>query len=254
MNVHALLGELADVLGALLLGALLVRMRREGLYRTYPWFFTYLAAVLAATAIEAPLGYPYSIAPLRYPWYFYVEWTGDLLTAGLGVVVILEVYVGAFSAYAWLHTNAKILYRWAGASLLLLAAFLAWQTRSADGSHLMFVLLIVKRSIRVVETGLLLVLFGVWTWLRLPRRTLGFGVALGYGLYAAVDLVSLAVRTWVGPIGQQILQTAQATDYLIPLGIWAIYVLSPQPAEQAAAVPATKLDEWNQQLGEMLRR
>ncbi len=249
------LTDTASLVGAVLLGTILLALRRKGLDRAFPAFTVYLAAVLCSTVLNTPLGYLYAVSPLRYPWFFYTEWSGDLLTAGLGLIVILEVYLHIFGSYELLRKWGPAIYRWAAAILLLLAALVAWQTRTADGSHVMFVLLVAKRSLRMVQTGLLVILFLCWAWLRMSRRRLEFGIALGYGVYAAIDLVNLAVRTEVGPVGQKVVMLVGDLSYLCPVAIWLAYVLAPQPADNmAATVAMDNVEQWNRQLGELLRR
>lgn len=249
------LADASVVIWALLQGAILLRLWRTRLFRSFPWFSCYLVAVLVHELVNTPLGYFYAVSPLRFPWFFYTEWSGDLLTAGLGLIVILEVYLHVFGSYELLRRWGPAIYRWAAALLLLLAALLAWKTRTADGSHVMFVLLVAKRSLRIVQTGLLVILFLCWAWLRMSRRTLEFGIALGYGVYTAIDLVNLAIRTEVGPVGQSVVQLVGSISYLCPVAIWLIYVLAPQPVESSAPrVPVDDLEQWNRQLGELLRR
>lgn len=254
MGLFYTIYSISNAAGAILLGALLIGLRRRGSHRDHPAFFCYLATVLGSTLLEAPLMYPYQVAPLRYPWLYYVSWPLGLLTTFMGLVVILEVYLDVFRSYEWLGKHGTAIYRWAGAFLLLGAAFLAWQTRTADGSHAMFFMLLAMRSVRIVQTGLLVVLFVCFACLRLGRRGLSFGIAAGYGSYAAIEMILFALRTAGGPILQQVFQSIGTLDYLVPLGIWAAYVFAPQSSEQPMQLSATSLNDWNEQLGEMLRR
>ena len=54
------------------------------------------------------------------------------------------------------------------------------------------------RSLRVIQVGLLLLLFSLASSLGLTWRSYAFGIAFGYGTYAIVDLVLSAIRVEYG--------------------------------------------------------
>jgi len=229
---------------------LVLYMLRRGLFHEFPAFFTYLAYHSLKTAVLLPLlG--------RSPWgYFYVFWMGEAVGFLLGFAVIYEVMKHVLRPYAALWELGRKLFLVVGGALLLLAAVSAAGTTAAvDHNGLMAWIYASGRSLRIVQCGLLgsLLLFSAYFGITWRHRV--FGIALGLGIYASVELAATAVRSEVGWIGDDVYRQVRMVLSTCSILIWAAYMLRPEPARVAVdSVPHTQVEQWNQALQGMWQR
>ena len=229
---------------------LVLYMLRRGLFREFPAFFTYLAFHSLKTAVLLPLlG--------RSPWgYFYVFWIGEAFSFVLGFAVIYEIMKHALRPYEALWELGRRLF-FAVGGLLLLFAVLSAAGTSAELDHnaLMAWIYAVGRSVRIVQCGLLGFLLLLSTYFAITWRHRVFGIALGLGVYAAVELAATAVRSEVGWIGDETYRQIRMLMSGCAVLIWAAYLLRPEPEPVAVdRVPHTQVEQWNQALQGMWQR
>ena len=123
---------------------------------------------------------------------------------------------------------------------------------SIGSAYAVFVTL---RSLRIVQLGLLLLLFVLARSLGLSWRSYSFGIALGYGLYAAVDLVLAAVRTQFGEGIWHLHSLLTTTAFTGMLFVWLFYILQRQAvAQPVRVIPYNDIAKWNEKLEELLKR
>jgi len=234
---------------ALLLGIAVVRMLLSKLHREFPIFFAYAVFQAARTAVQ------FVVYHQDFPLYFYTYWAGEALSVALGFGVLHEIFTHLFRPYEALQELARLLFRWAAAILILVAVVSAASTPAADSSRLIAGILVLERSVRVVQCGLLFMLFLFSSYFGLTWRHLVFGIAFGFGLYASVQLSALAARAYLGAIGNQTYSLVTSGAYNIAVLIWVTYLYSPQPARRAVqAVPGSNVERWNQALLQLLER
>jgi len=102
------------------------------------------------------------------------------------------------------------------------------------------------RSVSVLELCLLGFLCLSMNALRLPVRSMAFGIALGLGLMAASDFIfaSLASRytTDTSPV-----QFVCESIILFSLGMWVVWCALPEPARKPVVMPASStIYRWNE--------
>src|SRR5438067_1371458 len=107
----------------------------------------------------------------------------------LGFLLIHEVFTYALRPYAGLRDPGKMLLRWVALLLLLVAALLAMSSSSMSSKYLVHAIVDVERLIRLMQCALLLFIFLCSSYLGITWRNFAAGVALGYGIFASVDLV-----------------------------------------------------------------
>jgi len=91
--------------------------------------------------------------------------------------------------------------------------------------------------------------------LGLTWRHYVFGIALGFGIYAIVDLASLAARTQLGLISADVASVVRSVAFNCAVLIWVIYTLQPNPAEsQIPEIPRHDLEKWDRALVQLLQR
>jgi hypothetical protein len=220
-----------------------VVLRRRKLDKEFPFFFKYLIFQAATNVVLFAL-------VSHYRPYFYAYWSFQAVTAVLEFAIIYEIFGQLFRPYPYLRDFARVLLRWVG-SLLLLVAVLFALSASPQEEPVLVAVLWAERSIRLVQCGLLFFLLWFCSYLGITRRHYLFGVALGFGTLAAADLVTIATRMVTGYIGGQAfnLVLMAAADWAV--AIWLTYFLAraPLPVKHEAALSGQK---WDQGVAELL--
>ena len=112
-----------------------------------------------------------------------------------------------------------------------------------------------ERSLTVVQAGLLLLLFVLSSSLGLAWRSYSFGLALGFGTFAIVDLVLWSLRTQFGDQFWKPQSILNGLAYNVMIFIWAFYVLQPKRiAQPIRVIPYNDIAKWNEKLEELLKR
>jgi len=245
-----LLWVIGPVLLALTCGALVKRR----LAREFPVFFAYVAFHLARSVLFA-----FYLLHLRqrmsYADYFYAYWVAQAVSVTLGFTVIYEVYCRIFQNYDALRQLASVFFGGAAVVLLLVAVLTAAFAPGTDAPGIVRAVVLLERSVRMMQCGLLMFLFVLSFYFGLPWRSHIFGIALGFGVFATIELAAVAVRLQVGVNAAIALSWMNSAAYACGVLIWVCYLLAREPAPQYRGVVARHdLEEWNQALLEMLER
>jgi len=219
----------------------LVAMYRRGLQRDYPYFFYY--------TILSVVNEPVLYVALRgsYTLYYYGYWVSIALTALISFAVLNEIFQNAFRPYEALRDLSVILFRWSALVILLVAGM--WAVTSShpaqDGS-ITNALLLAQRSVRLMQCGLVFFLLLFSEYLGISRRNLLFGIALGFGLFASVDMLIVSGLSHAGVVHVSVLRWVKSAAYNVSALIWLGYaVLAPF---RSSAFSAVRSPEWNSAL------
>jgi hypothetical protein len=193
-------------------------MRRRKLAAEFPFFFAF---VLFQVVDFAVVFYVYHRSQQQY---FYAYWTLSAVGIGLGFGVLYEVFTGIFRPFADLRKLGAMLFRWAALVLLLAAAMLATASKPAAQTPLFATILNLMRSIEVMQCGLVLLMLLCSSYLGVTLRHRIFGIALGFGLTAAIDLVAVALLANLGVQAKLFFQLSQMLAYNISALLWLGYV------------------------------
>src|SRR5580698_4586809 len=228
----------------LMVAAVAVTLWRRKLYKRFPVFFVFLLAQIANFAVVFPL---WQRQAHMYKLYFEFFWLGAAVNAVLGFKVIHEIFLDVFRPYHTLKDLGTLLFRWAGVVMLLVSVVVAF-SNSYDPSPLVHALTTLQRSIRIVQLGLILFLLLFSKFLGVSRKQLSFGVALGFGLFAGVELLLYALNSG-GFVGQRTLNPINMLTFIAATFIWIGYSLS----GQAVRVTANHLQtqRWEQGLADL---
>ena len=241
------------VIGPILLaltGGVLLKRR---LVCEFPVFFAYVAFHLLRTAGLFTIHLLQLRQAMSYADYFYAYWIGETVSVGLGFTVIYEIYRKAFRNYDALRQLGAIMFGGAAVVLLVAAVLTAASAPGADAPGIVRAMVLLERSVRVMQCGLLAFLFVLSSFFGLPWRHRLFGIALGFGVFATIELAALAVRSHIGGIADTALTRVNSAAYACGVLIWVCYLLAPEPAPQYAGVVShSDLKKWNQALLEML--
>jgi hypothetical protein len=211
----------------------------------FPIFFRYMAFYIPVFLIESVC----SIVFCRSYAYFYMFWAITGVTMILEFAVMYELLVNALKPYSALIDLGKMLFRWAAVFLILAALLTAFATADSGGNRLVAAINLLQRSVRLMQCGLLLLFFGFERRLGLSWRTHSMSIALGLGVYAAVDLItsylSVRISGLVGVFG-----VVANTVYLGATAFWAFSLAHTEPARKNVLDSPTRLifQRWNEAL------
>jgi hypothetical protein len=238
-------------LAGLALEVLLVAaMLAKKLWRSFPLFTAYAVFSFLSTAVLYAI-----LARGSQLLYFYVYWICEGAGVLLGFGVVYEVFGNLFQDYSALRRLAVVGFRWALAGLVLLGIVVAYAQSSGDRNPIMGAVLLVEEITRTIEVGLLMFLFLFSRAFGLHWRQHVFGTALGLGIFVATELAGVTVRAYFGPSVLQSFNIARCAAFDISLLVWIGYLLAPERATSAAAVPdRAQLEQWNQAIMELIHQ
>jgi len=222
---------------------LLIFMLKRKLRAEFPLFFTYTVFQVISFAVQ------YSVYHFAPDHYFDAYWTAAAVSAMLGFLVIHEVFSYAIRPYAGLRDLGKMLFRWVAMLLVLVGALVAISSSSMSAKYLVYAIVDVERAIRLMQCGLLLFIFVCSSYLGLTWKNFGAGIALGYGLFASVDLVMYSLRFGLGGGWNQVMSTITGVAYNLSVLTWLAYSAMPEKALQRVhneVVYRPIFDRWNQ--------
>jgi len=218
-------------------------MLRRGLHRKFKFFFAYILVQLATFAVL------FSATGRSYTATFYLYWALDALSVAFGFAVIHEVFVDVFRAFQTLRDLGTVLFKWAGLVMLLVAAVVSVSTDSSHVLPWMQAILTSQRCVRMVQVGMVLFLLFFANYVGVSRRQHSFGIALGFGSFAVLELV--LISSWVGNhLGSAWLSILNMVAYNSTLLVWFGYVALKSPARDLS-LSLLKPQRWEQSLSDI---
>jgi hypothetical protein len=221
--------------------ALAAVMLRRKLHRTFPIFFAYVVFQIVAFALTFPLR-----AERFYEVFFYSYWATTAVSVVLGFKVIHEVFMDVFRPYHTLRDLGSVLFKWAGLVMLMVAAVMAASVRGRGDDPLVSGILTLQRSVRVVQCGLVLFLLVFSRYLGINWRQKSFGIALGFGTIATVEL-SIVV---LGVDRQTLSSFVNMVGFNITILTWLGYMVTKSPAREHSSV-MLRPQRWEQSLNDI---
>jgi len=209
--------------GPLLQITLLIFMVRRQVSRVFPRFFSY---ILFQTLKSACLFVVYRYFPENY---FYAYWVGNALSVIFTVAVMDEILRSLFREYGGIQILGTTIFRWSCGLLFLLAILGAWSSGEAGGGdRVVAAVLAFDRSVRLMQLGLFLLLMLLCRIFRNCWRQQVFGIALGFGVFASVELILVSTVMWYGNSHAAIISLLKSTAYNAVTLVWIGY-LKQQP-------------------------
>lgn len=229
-----------------LLGGVLVVMWRRGFNKDYPYFFNYIILQALSDPILA------LIDSRSYTAYYYAYYVHLGLSFLISFMVLQEIFKDAFRPYEALRDLSAILFRWSALVILLVAVMWAINaTQKSEADWLMNMILVADRSLRMMQCGLVFFLLLFGTYLGIPHRSLLFGISVGFGLFAAVNMLVATFASHQG-ISSAALSRANSIAYLTVVVIWLSYTLMSAPSRsRVTAESMLRSQDWNSALVEV---
>ncbi len=225
----------------ILQAAISVIMLRRGLHRRFPFFFAYIVAQVLTFGVVFP-----TYLRHNYWAFFYLYWFSTAVSVVLGFMVIHEVFLDVFRPFHTLRDLGTVLFKWAGLVMLLVAGVVSVSSTSNDLAPWMQAVVTTQRCVRIIQCGMVLFLLFFARYLGVSRKQHSFGIALGFGGFATVELALIA--SWVGQhLGNTTMSLVNMLAYNVSLLVWAGYVLAKSPAREAGA-NLLQPQRWEQSL------
>jgi hypothetical protein len=251
MTLRLLVWDYLLIVPHLLLVVVFIALLRRGLYRQFPLFLAYIVGEIVQSAIILPMLFSRSTTGSQYAAAYFVALA---LSISLRFGVIHEIFAHMFRNYAALKGFGKPTFRWATVGLLLAGLALASYAGGHDPARLDSIMHVLDRAANISQCGLLVGLFLLSSYLGLSWRSYLFGIALGLGVVASVDLVVAAIQSQAGYTYNLYLNYLTMGTYHCCVLIWIFYLLAPERISQyeLKSVPEHDLESWNQELQRLL--
>jgi hypothetical protein len=218
----------------------LVLLFRRGLYKDYPYFCNYtILQVLSIAFLLSVRNSPYL--------YYYGYWVISAISVLISFAVLQEIFKEAFRPYEALRDLSVILFRWSILVLVLVGGMWAITTIHSDGrDSITAVVLLGDRSVRLMQCGLVFFLLLFSEYLGISRRHVLFGIALGFGLFASVNMLVATGMSHPSIVHAPVLRRINCAAYDVAALIWLGYTaLAPSHGSARAAI---RTPDWNSAL------
>ena len=206
------------LIGPALQITLLVFMMRRGLRIMFPRFFSYILFQVVKSGILFVVYRYYETS------YFDAYWTGNAISVLLAATVMDEILQHLFQQYGGIQNLGPIIFRWACGLLILLSIVNALSTQQGTSERIVSAVLSFDRSVRVMQCGLFLLLMLLCRYLRNCWRQHVFGIALGFGIFASIELVVVSVVMHYGDASGAFVSLVKSIAYNGVTLLWIMYL------------------------------
>jgi hypothetical protein len=214
-------------------------------YREFRYFFAYVVAQILTFALVFPTSF------YNYSAFFYISWVTTAISVVLGFQVIHEAFIDVFRPFHTLRDLGTVLFKWAGLVMLLVAGVVSVSTGTSDKLPWVLAIMTAQRCVRIMQVGMVLFLLSFARYLGVSRLQRSFGVALGFGVFAVVELTLVA--SWTGHhLGNVMMNVLNMSAYNASLLIWLGYMLAKSPVREAGSV-LLRPQRWEQSITDIHR-
>jgi len=235
MNASHLATEILWILPLGLQPAIAVAMLCRRLTRAFPIFFAYTVAVPARDSILLFLKYSSTS-------YAFVYWVGEGLAVLLGLGAILEVARHMVQPYRFLGFLLKALSVLAGVAVPFVLVMVVLISGSDEAIESVIRL---ERAARLLQVCMLLVVLSLMSRLGLTWHHYTVGIAVGFGVYSALDLALLEFRGHLHFVPDPAFVLLRPAAYNLAVIIWAWYFLKSWRRKPLNQLPDVDLHKWN---------
>jgi len=229
-----------------LLAILAVVLVVQGVWRRYPLFTAYILMDLLQSLIMYGLR-NHALA------YIYTYWPFELTTMLLGLGVVYEIFRNLLAAYSSLSRIATVLFQVSLVALVLTGCIVMYTQPPMAGNRFIAAFVVVEEGMRIVEVGLLAVLFLFSSAFGLHWKQHVFGIGLGLAVFTAVALAGAAFTARVSPHMMPWIILARQMSFGVSLLVWFGYLLAPEQVTIGSEVPQRgQLEQWNRAVKELI--
>jgi hypothetical protein len=219
-------------------------MVRRGLLRQFKFFFAYILTQLVTFAVLFP-----AYVWRGYSAAFYFYWCCNAISVAFGFLVIHEIFVDVFKLFHTLRDLGTVLFKWAGLVMLLVAGVVSVSTNSSQNAPWMQAIITSQRCVRIIQVGMVLFLLFFAHYVGVSRRQHSFGIALGFGSFAVIELILIC--SWVGNhLTGPTISMMNMAAYNASLLLWLGYVAVKRPARDGS-LSLLQPQRWEQSLSDI---
>ncbi|HVN22224.1 MAG TPA: hypothetical protein VMU05_25785 [Dongiaceae bacterium] len=219
-------------------------MIRRGLLRNFKFFFGYILTQLLTFAVVFP-----AYAWHAYDALFLLYWCCNAISVTFGFLVIHEIFVDVFRMFHTLRDLGTVLFKWAGLVMLLVAAVVSVSTNSTEMKPWMQAIVTSQRCVRMIQVGMVMFLLFFAHYVGVSRRQYSFGIALGFGSFAVIELI--LISSWVGShLAGPWMSIVNMLAYNGSLALWLGYVAFKRPARDMSR-SLLQPQRWEQSLSDI---
>jgi hypothetical protein len=221
---------------------LLALLLTRGVSRRFPWFTVYLAVDLVLSSSLILIYIAGNRPVYTFAYIIYVVAGAVLVFAAL-----FEVVGDTFSRLPELLRLQRMVLGWGAALIIIVTVLLSLTAQRDEGPLMVQSALILERGVRLSQFLLILLLLAVSRIVKVSWTSFTAGIVLGFGLFAACDLLLLALHSRWGaeyPFGFHLARGVVANLQLV---IWLVWLLRQPIAETPRLLFATSdrtLLEW----------
>jgi len=150
--------------------------------------------------------------------------SGNALSVLFTVVVMDEILHHLLQQYGGAQTLGLTIFRWSCGLLLLLAILGAWSGSESGSDRVAATVFAFDRSMRLMEVGLFLLLMVLCRSLKHCWRQPTFGIALGFGVFASIELILVSLVMRYGNGQEAIVSLVKSTAYNAVTLVWIGYL------------------------------
>jgi hypothetical protein len=216
--------------GPVLQLTLLIFMARRKLHAVFPRFFSYIVFQIVKSGIL------FRIYRYNHENYFDAYWTGNAISVLLSVTVMDEILHHLLEQYGGIQRLTSLIFRWACGLLLLLSIVNAFSSQQTGPDRVISAVLAFDRSVRVMQCGLFFLLMILCRLLRNCWRQHVFGIALGFGIFASIELILVSIVMHFGDGGGSIVSLIKSAAYNAVTVLWVMYLRRPSEAISVVGV------------------
>jgi hypothetical protein len=195
------------LVGPVLQITLLVFMVRRKLQLVFPRFFSYIVLQIVKSGIL------FLIYRYNPEGYFDAYWSGNAISVLVAVAVMDEILHDLLQQYGGIQSLTSIIFRWSCGLLLLLSILNAFSSQQTSADRVVSAVLAFDRSVRVMQCGLFFLLMILCRFLRNCWRQHVFGIALGFGIFASIELMLVSFVMHFGDGPAAILSLVKSAAY-----------------------------------------
>jgi len=219
-------------------------MYKRKLHRKFPVFFIYLVSQVPSFAIIFS-AYTWG----TYGEYFYSYWILGIINLAMGFKVIHEIFLDVFRPYHALKDLGSVLFKWSALVMVLVAIVVAASSSVSSNGPMVEAVITAQRCVRVIQVGLVLLLLVFSKYVGISWRHFSFGVSLGFGSFAFIELLVVALHA-SERISQNAGDITNIIAYNISLIVWVIYGVIKSPARETINTLLTS-QRWDHSLGDI---
>ena len=267
---HSLLWHYLWIAPNLLLLLLAVIFHRRSLHRKLAVFLVFIV-VQSVTALAL---YIVDVMPSTFSDLFWwrANWVRLLIEVVLKFALIGEIFASVFKPYPAVSKLGRNMIRGVGAALVLAATVAAAFAPAGRAAGIIAGSNLLDLADFIIECGLLAFIFLFAAYFRLAWDRLAFGIAMGRGIAASVQLGTWALlaNLEISAHGRNLFNFLNMATYHLSVLIWFYYVLTTKAApsnlpredadddhqdhaHQGEDERQHDLDVWNRELERLLQ-